>query len=198
MRWKKILYAAGIIILAGAGWAFFKGNIKAKPVVARTGSLHLYQNNKAGYEVLIPDNWSNTESTETAKFVSRIDWKATANGTDLGNISEMSITVIATPEAGQPLSTQKEFDLWEKEKDGYTASDSGIVKIKNEEISSQKAVRMQEAAVLENDQADSFFSQTGWFRKNNINYYINMMGNGLLTDTENKNFDKIVNSFRLK
>jgi hypothetical protein len=198
MRWKKILYAAGIIILAGAGWAFFKGNIKAKPVVARTGSLHLYQNNKAGYEVLIPDNWSNTESTETAKFVSRIDWKATANGTDLGNISEMSITVIATPEAGQPLSTQKEFDLWEKEKDGYTASDSGIVKIKDEEIAGQKAVRMQEAAVLEEDQADSFFSQTGWFRKNNINYYINMMGNGLLTDTENKNFDKIVNSFRLK
>jgi hypothetical protein len=184
-----ILIILGVVL--GVWW------ILAQSVIPKTEEFNNYQNPKSGYKVKIPNNWIADESTESGKFKSRTVWIPVQNGTNMGNISQLSITVVEIPAVNQPFSTQKEFDEWFNKKDGFQATDSGIIKVENESISSQNAVMLKEEEVIKEDIPSSFFSYTSWFRKDGTNYYINTMGNGLFSDFEKKYFKIILDSFRL-
>jgi hypothetical protein len=180
------------------GWCSYSKKPKYKTINPNTfPTFHIYQNKKSKYEIDIPDGWYIAESTEGGIFTSRIVWSDTQAGVNLGNISQLSVTIIASPSAKQTMSTQKEFDEWYSMNNGSTATDSGIIKVDNVIISGQKSVTMKEEENIENDIQNSFFSRTSWFRVEKTNYYINIMGNGLFTETEKKYFNEILSSFKM-
>jgi len=194
---RKILVFIGILVIIGLiCWFFVKGSTDKRKLNTVINIFKIYISNKGRYQINIPSNWDKYESTESGKFTARTVWQISQSGVSLGNISQISVTVIASPAAGQELSTQNEFDDWYKKKDGEQATNSSVIKVKNEEISGIKAVRLKEEAILADDEPNSFFSQTSWLRKDKVNYYINVMGNGLLTDKEKALFEEIKSSFK--
>jgi hypothetical protein len=197
MKNKILTGVVVLVVFFGLWFMYFRENNQNSLKNTITTEMTDYKNSKGGYVAKVPLKWEVEESTESGKFKSRTVWQVTEDGTYLGNMSQISITVIATPEAKQPLSAQKEFDEWFSKKDGSQATDSGITKVENELISSQSAVMLKEEEVVKEDIPSSFFSYTSWFRKDGINYYINTMGNGLFSDFEKKYFKIILDSFRL-
>ncbi len=76
------------------------------------------------------------------------------------------------------------------------ASGTGTIKLKNEEVAGLPAVRIAEVDMVTEDIKQSWWSVTTWFIKDKINYYVNMMGNGSLSDEELVPFGKILDSFQ--
>jgi hypothetical protein len=194
---KKAALAILIItILAVSGWYFYRSSLKTDTTQEESPAYKTYRNAAAGYEINAPSDWHVMESTDSGKFLARTVWQAPLSGTNLGNIAQISVTAIASPAAAEALSTPTEFAIWRNLADGNTASDSGIKKIKNETVGDMPAVRLEESIVTSGSDENSFFSQTTWFIKNGNDYYINIMGNGVLTNTEKKDFEDILKSFR--
>jgi hypothetical protein len=50
--------------------------------------------------------------------------------------------------------------------------------------------------MVQEDIKQSWWSVTTWFIKGNINYYVNMMGNGSLTQEEYMPFEEMLGSFK--
>ena len=186
-----------ILIPAIVLFWFSRKTVNKSKITIPEIKFDLYQNIKGGYEINIPANWNVVSSSDAGLFTSRKVWQVPQAGPSIGNTEQISVTVLASPSAGQPLSTQKEFDTWYERNNGEAASESGIVKVKNEVISGLPAIRMKEELIIKENIQSSFFSQTSWFIQNHINYYINVMGNGLFTDTDSKYFELILKSFRL-
>lgn len=196
-RMQKYVLILIILIFLSAGWWYFGKNNYAGGI-KNAEVFQKYTDILEKYEMDIPGGWEVQESTTGGAFTSRIVWQAKPGGMDLGNISQLSVTVVASPSTTQPLSTQKEFDQWlDVEREGQ-ASDAGTVfKAGNFNISGLRAVILKEENIVEVSRKNSFFSRTGWLRSNNINYYINVMGNGIFTDKESKYLERMFNSFKL-
>jgi hypothetical protein len=182
---KKWWWLLLVIISFTAYWVVLK---KPKDNVQQAESkYHSYENKKGKYKIFIPKGWKEEESTESSKFLTRVVFKRTNQSEIFGNMAEMSVTVIASPSSSQLFSKKSEFDILRNKSD-QSASEDGLFKLKNEKVAGLPAVRLAEVQ-------KKWWSVTTWFIKNNISYYINMMGNGNLTDIELVHFSKILSSF---
>lgn len=151
-----------------------KSQIPAEEV---TPNFQMYENKKARFSLMIPTGWRIEEATDEGKFVARVVFIPTAESIKVGNIGELSVTVVATPSANQPLATQDEFDYWLTQPIG-NSTDGAVVKIANETVAGKMAVRLAEVEAIPQEPGLKFWSVTSWFRREGLNYYINMMGNG--------------------
>jgi hypothetical protein len=144
----------------------------------------------------VPANWQTEEATPGGKFVARAVFRPTAESLKVGNIGEMSVTVIATPSATQALASQQEFDNWLRQP-VTSATEGAIVKLANEVVAGQPAVRLAVIEPIPEQPGIKFWSVTSWFRHEGVNYYVNMMGNGADFKSETGPFDWILSKFEL-
>ncbi len=185
---KKKLILAGIIIsIIAAGWILKDRYLKVRV------ALH---SNKAGISIKFPYGWQITYPANTDANLFRIQADASSKGEITGNIKEISVTLNKNSGAGQLIATQEDFDRYYMVKNNDTATDTGIIKVQNETVGGVKAVRLAEMDVFKTSSEYGFFSETVWARKNNTNYYINMMGNGSISKTDIEKFDEILKSFK--
>lgn len=182
-----------IVIVFGVGWwkkdAVVKFFSKEKPVV-----LVPYANLSGKYHFKIPDKWVVEEASTEGKFISRSLFTAVEGGQVMGNVAQITVTIVATPGAGQPFSKQTEFDEWWN-KGNEEIKGTGIIKLGNESVAGEKAIRLAEVDMVEENLEESFWSVTTWFRKDSLNYYVNMMGNGNLSEKELGLFSQVLSGF---
>lgn len=167
------------------------GIFKAENTVA----LVPYENRDGKFSFSIPMKWKVDEASSEGKFLSRTLINPVQGGVEMGNIAQLSVTIVASPGAGQPFSKQSEFDEWWN-KGTEEIKGTGIIKLGNEQVAGEKAIRLAEVDIVEENIDQSFWSVTTWFRHNELNYYINMMGNGSLTEKELKSLDRMLSAFK--
>jgi hypothetical protein len=195
---KQAKLIAGIlltILIMGLGW-WKRESLQAFVLGVFKPDMQIYVSDSGKFSAKLPGGWELETSTPEGMFVTRVVASPKTGGYQAGNIGQMSITITATSSADQPLSTPTEFEIWQNKPD-QEVKGTGLFKVKNEEVAGSKAVRLAEADMVEESVDQSFWSVTTWFRKEDKNYYINMMGNGKLTTVENDFFDKVLNGFKL-
>jgi hypothetical protein len=193
---KKWGWMVGVVIVMGiTGWLVGRGRNFPKPTVNRAVEYQSYQNKKGGFKIMIPKGWRGLEASDEGKFVARIVFRRTTLSEAVGNMGEIDITVVASPSVSQPFSTSGEFEDWRAIPD-QAATGTGTIKLKNEEVAGIQAVRLAEVDMVPEDIRQSWWSVTTWFIKGGINYYVNMMGNGSLTEAELGPFELILASFK--
>ncbi len=192
---KPIFWLLVLILIAGAGY-IFRGSIVYEFKAAMMLSwFEEFKSAKGGYKMKAPKGWIVEEASASAVFVSRVTIKPAQGGQQMGNIAEMSVTVVDKPDERQLLARQSELDDWWSKED-QEIKGTGSFKVLNEEVDGVRAVRLAEADIVEEYPDQSFWSITTWFRKDMVNYYVNMMGRGKLTDLEQDAFSKMLSSFR--
>jgi hypothetical protein len=173
-----------VIAAAVVGLGFWKkddfNNMISSPASI---SLDPYLNKPGKYAFVFPRKWKVEDASSEGKFVSRTLVSPLEGGQRLGNVSQITVTIVATPGAGQPFSKQTEFEEWWS-KSNQEIKGTGVIKLGNESVAGERAVRLAEVDIVEENINDSFWSVTTWFRRNSLNYYVNMMGNGSLSDIE--------------
>jgi hypothetical protein len=160
-------------------------------------SFEPYLNKSGKYSFALPAKWKINDASSEAKFVSRTMISPVEGAQQLGNIAQITITIVATPGAGQPFSKQTEFEEWWS-KGNQEIKGTGIIKLGNESVAGERAVRLAEVDMVEENVDDSFWSVTTWFRRNSLNYYVNMMGNGSLTDKELNALSQMLGKFNFE
>jgi len=192
---KKLVGILILVLFATfTGWRLWINYKMENNVEVNNIAYRDYENPKAGYKVRIPAGWYVAEASDEGRFVARTVFKRTVDHL-VGSIGEISITAVASSSAAQPFSRRSEFMEW-REKPDESATGTGIIKLKNEEVAGSAAVRIAEVDMVLENINQSWWSVTTWFIKGNVNYYINMMGNGALTGAELLPFDKVLNSFQ--
>jgi len=170
-KWWLAVVAVMVILL----WLQY--GQKGKPAVEEiTPEYQVFQNEDGKYRLMVPAGWQE-EATSGGKFVSRTVFLSTESSKKIGNIGEFSVTVISSPSAEQKMATKEEFEWWMSQP-VKEASAGGIVKLENDTVSGQPAVRLAEMIAIPEKKGVNYWSVTSWFRKDETNYYINMMGNG--------------------
>lgn len=189
----KIWIGILVFIMVSVGlWVFRNRNYQTQ---TQNDDFVEYVNNKIGYKMLIPNGWNIFESSESGIFLSRVAFRPSDKSKSIGNMGEISVTVVATSSGNYAFSTKKEFDEWYGKPD-EKASGEGIFKFKNETISGFPALRIAEVSKIENKNTN-FWSSTSWAIVDGKNFYINMMGNGVGDFSEDKIFSWLVSKFEV-
>jgi hypothetical protein len=192
---KRKLYVFIFFGLGLVSWIVWHKVIKVSNI-KKEDSLVMYINQKGGYQILSPRGWKVTEVEPNNQITNRIMFEPqSAESAQIGNIGQISVTVVASPSAAQELSTMEEFEKW-LAVSPQVATSSEMVKIQNDKIGGEQAIRFGQADMVPDNIDSSFWSVTDWMRKNQINYYINMLGNGMLGQPEEGWWSRILNSFR--
>lgn len=152
-----------------------------------------YENLKGKYKMMIPKGWSVEEASDSGLFISRVIFRPTRDSIKIGNLAELSVTIVPGTSTGSAYSSQAEFDEWFAKPETAATMD-GIFKTKNETLSNNPSVRISELATVE-EKNTKFWSSTTWSRIDNNNYYINMMGNGPGDFAEESRFSWLISKF---
>lgn len=192
MKNKKIkigLIVIGAVIVGILFWPRKFADIN----YAHRETLLAYVNKLGGYQVSVPKGWIPNVATPSANLSNRISWQPGSQGVELGNIGMISITIVASPSATQELSSVSEFNKWWSAPT-QTATNTDIIKIENGKVAGFDSIRLGQMDLVAENPESSFWSVTDWFRKGEVNYYVNMLGNGNLTSVEFDWFNRILNS----
>ena len=181
MRNKIVLLIALVIIAGGLGWGWKmmkKGN---------TGKWREYRSTTGGFRLDYPEKWEVKEYQTNENFELRVEFVPTSESDRIGQVGLISATVVASPGAGQMMATPEEFADWEKQKTATT--NSGIAKYGAGKIGGEKAVILS-------DQLRDFWVLTAWFRRQDRNYYLGVMGNDSRGKADEDIYKKIANSWK--
>ncbi len=191
---RNLLILVTVVAVCSLGW-WKRANIMQMFGGERKIVMVPYSNGSGKFSFSIPMKWKIEEASSEGKFLSRTLISPIEGGSQVGNVAQISVTIVATPGAGQPFSKQSEFDEWWN-KGTQEIKGTGIIKLGNEQVAGQKAIRLAEVDIVEENIDQSFWSVTTWFRHNEMNYYVNMMGNGSLSEEELKSLDKMLSAFK--
>ena len=181
-----------MILISSFLWIKNNQTIKVEEVA---DDYVIYENSGGEYKMMIPKNWSIDEASGSGVFSTRVVFRPTENSKKIGNLAELSVTVVPATSTGSAFSTQAEFDEWIAKPDSAATMD-GMFKIKNETISGKPGVRISELASVE-EKNTKFWSSTSWLRIDGNNYYINMLGNGPGDFAEESSFAWLLSKFEV-
>lgn len=181
-----------MILVSSFMWIKNNQTIKVEEVA---DDYVIYENSRGKYKMMIPKDWSIDEASGSGVFSTRVIFRPTENSKKIGNLAELSVTVVPATSTGSAFSTQAEFDEWISKPESAATMD-GIFKIKNETISGKPSVRISELASVE-EKNTKFWSSTSWLRADGDNYYINMLGNGPGDFAEESSFSWLLSKFEV-
>lgn len=137
---------------------------------------------KNGYGIKFPPDWKNTSDLNGTAVMEP--------GRKVGSITKISITILSDKKAtGQRFTTQTEFDQWY----GVNGQVQGdIQKTDNVLLDGQKGV------VLMDSSTPDKWTEIIWTRKDNVNIYIIVRGNGTFTSEDNAAIVYLISSFKFQ
>ena len=191
MRQKFIILAILLVILTGLAIVFSK-NQSASQKVSETAvsqippNFNTFSTFENGYEIKIPTNWVNTSDLQGHSVIG-----PGKNGIKVGSFQ--SIVLSVNPSLTALMTSQSEFDSWYAKKNEKVTK--GIIqKLANTTIDGEKAVELIDTSV--NQKTQNAWSIVTWTRKNNVNYYINAIGDQKITTVDFKVYEYIIKSFK--
>jgi hypothetical protein len=151
----------------------------------------IFESEKGGFKTKVPADWEAGELTADENFVVRVIIKPGSTGPVIGNVEEISISVVNKPQEGQLLSTAKEFTEWMKKPDMASGS-GGETKLNSGQVAGLDALNIVDKYLVDGKEKWTILT---WFRKNSTNYYLATVGNGKYTGAEAWLHNSVVSGF---
>jgi len=149
-------------------------------------AIYEYKNETSKYAITIPGNWGVKENATDPNFESR----AVINpGDENLKIKEIDVTVVTNPKETQPFSKVSEFETWSKYSRDTVVD--GVKKIDTASVSGTSAILL-----LNPKDENSDWNVMAWFKKDNKNIYINMIGRDEFTTDDEDVFKLLLTTFR--
>lgn len=151
----------------------------------------VYESEKGGFKVKVPADWEAAELTADENFLVRVVIRPGSTGPVIGNIEEITVTIVNKPKDGQLFSTAREFSEWTKKPDIASGS-GGEVKLNSGEVFGIPALNIVDKYEVDGQKKWTILT---WFRKDGANYYLATVGYGEFTGAEAWLHNDIVSGF---
>jgi len=162
------------------------------PVTDPTAGWEMYASQIHNYTVRVPEDWEIQEGNFLG--ISGEVGFTPPSEKDKGLRTDIHITAMKTEKVRYSLNTQEEFDEW-LTKEASKGEGERLFKIDNIEIGGIEAVKFISRS-LPGDGTTAFYSVVTWFRRDGVNYYIELGGFEEIVTGLTTLYDQILPTFK--